>query len=45
MIKDHIFLGKMPVLIGLKKLIKNKNYLHLNFDITNYTRLEKLFKK
>ncbi len=28
-----------------KKLLKNKNYLHLNFDITNYTRLEKLFKK
>ena len=28
-----------------KKLIKNKNYLHLNFDITNYARLEKLFKK
>ena len=28
-----------------KKLLKNKNYLHFNFDITNYSKLEKVIKK
>lgn len=44
--KRSYFFGKEASTNWIKKkLLKNKNYFHFTFDITNYSKLEKIIKK
>ena len=44
--KRSYFFGKEASTNWIKKkLLKDKNYLHFNFDIMNYSKLEKIIKK